>query len=121
MTIVFSILGLLVIALLAPVWAELGRYLYAHFSPTVAPGAVAQLPNGATHYRWSGPEDGPVAVCIHGISTPSFVFAATEQSLAAQGFRVLTYDLYGRGQSARPGGAQTSAFFVDPLEQIRQL
>lgn len=80
-----------------------------------APGGFAALPPGATHYRWSGPKDGPVAVCIHGMSTPSYIFAATERSLVGLGYRVLTYDLYGRGHSDRPIGPQTSGFFVSQL------
>lgn len=83
-----------------------------------APGLFARLSRGRTHYRWSGPEDGPVAVCVHGLSTPSYVFAATERSLAGLGFRVLTYDLYGRGHSARPGGSQTSTFFIRQLNEL---
>ena len=83
-----------------------------------APGQFADLPQGRTYYRWSGPEDGPVAVCVHGLSTPSYVFAATERSLADLGYRVLTYDLYGRGYSARPTAAQSSSFF---LRQLRAL
>ena len=83
-----------------------------------APGEFAELPQGATHYRWSGPENGPVAVCIHGLSTPSYIFAATERSLATLGYRVLTYDLYGRGYSARPGAPQTSSFFIRHLRAL---
>lgn len=86
--------------------------------PEEGPGQVAHLPQGDTHYRWSGPETGPVAVCVHGLSTPSYVFAATERSLAGQGYRVLTYDLYGRGHSARATGPQTETFF---LRQLRAL
>lgn len=83
-----------------------------------APGQFARLSRGDTHYRWSGPERGPVAVCVHGLSTPSYAFAATERSLAGLGFRVLTYDLYGRGFSARPGGAQSSGFFIRQLREL---
>lgn len=83
-----------------------------------APGSFANLTQGATHYRWTGPENGPVAVCIHGLSTPSYVFAATERSLSGLGYRVLTYDLYGRGYSDRAGGAQNANFF---LRQMRDL
>lgn len=82
------------------------------------PGLIADLPGGATHYRWSGPEDAPVAICVHGLSTPSYIFAATERSLNGLGYRVLTYDLYGRGFSARPAARQTSAFFIRQLDAL---
>lgn len=83
-----------------------------------AAGDFAALPGGVTRYRWSGPERGPVAVCIHGLTTPSQVWDGMAEGLAAQGFRVLTYDLYGRGYSDRPAGAQDAAFFCTQLEQL---
>jgi pimeloyl-ACP methyl ester carboxylesterase len=83
-----------------------------------APGAFARLSRGRTHYRWHGPEDGPVTVCVHGLTTPSFVWEGLVPGLVAGGRRVLTYDLYGRGHSDRPGGAQGSAFFVGQLEEL---
>ncbi|MBQ4826344.1 alpha/beta hydrolase [Leisingera sp. HS039] len=85
-----------------------------------APGAFAQLSGGLTHYRWSGPLRGPVAVCVHGLTTPSFVWGGVARGLAAMGYRVLSYDLYGRGYSDRPEGLQDSSFFTTQLEQLLQ-
>lgn len=83
-----------------------------------APGRFAELPMGATHYRWTGPRDGPVAVCVHGLTTPQFVWDRIADDLAHMGFRVLTYDLYGRGYSDRPGGDQDAAFFLRQLNDL---
>ncbi|MGI9389091.1 MAG: alpha/beta fold hydrolase [Boseongicola sp.] len=83
-----------------------------------APGEIVELSMGHTHFRWSGEESGPIAVCIHGLSTPSYIFAGTELTLAALGYRVLTYDLFGRGYSDRVSGKQTLDFF---LRQLRDL
>jgi len=83
-----------------------------------APGALARLSQGVTHYRWYGGGEGPVAVCVHGLTTPSFVWDALAEEMVAQGWRVLTYDLYGRGWSDRPPGPQTRAFFLEQLEEI---
>ncbi|PIV78268.1 MAG: alpha/beta hydrolase [Rhodobacteraceae bacterium CG17_big_fil_post_rev_8_21_14_2_50_63_15] len=83
-----------------------------------APGHFARLSRGVTHYHWSGPARGPVAVCVHGLTTPSFVWGGLAPGLGALGFRVLVYDLYGRGYSDRPGGPQDSAFFVTQLEEL---
>lgn len=83
-----------------------------------APGAFVRLSRGATHYRWRGPEDGPVVVCVHGLTTPSFVFDPLAEGLAGQGCRVLVYDHYGRGYSDRPRGVQDSEFFVSHLEEL---
>ena len=61
-----------------------------------------KLKHGAIHYGWSGPVDGEVIVMIHGFSTPRFVFMKNVGALADAGYRVLTYDHYGRGYSDRP-------------------
>ena len=71
-------------------------------------GQIAALPSGKTWYSWHGLQDGPVAVCVHGLSTPAFVWGAVVDILVAQGFRVLTYDLYGRGLSDRAPGEPVS-------------
>ena len=83
-----------------------------------APGQFATLSQGVTHYQWLGPEAGPVAVCVHGLTTPSFVWGPIAEDLAQSGYRVLTYDLYGRGFSDRPRGAQDSAFFIRQLDEL---
>lgn len=113
-----TLIGALALLIALPIFAEFFRRPISRALEKSAPGRFADLTTGRTHYKWSGPEDGPVAVCIHGLSTPSYVFAATERALAGLGFRVLTYDLYGRGYSARVRGAQDTDFF---LAQLRAL
>lgn len=83
-----------------------------------APGQFAQLSLGITHYQWAGPKNGPVAVCVHGLTTPSFVWRSIVEGLVKQGFKVLTYDLYGRGYSDRPDSAQDQAFFIKQLNDL---
>lgn len=111
-------LTILASLLMLPVLAEAWRRPMTRARQAKAPGDIAQLPQGPTHYRWAGREGDPVVVCIHGISTPSFIFAATERSLVALGFRVLSYDLYGRGYSARVRGTQDIGFFRAQLEAL---
>ena len=79
---------------------------------------MIDLPQGPTYYRWRGPKDGPVAVCVHGLTTPSAVWDNVAEGLAAMGFRVLTYDLYGRGLSAQVRGPQDAAFFTRQLHDL---
>lgn len=83
-----------------------------------APGRFAELSQGVTHYRWHGGHKGPVAVCVHGLTTPSFVWDGIAAGLVQQGYRVLVYDLYGRGYSDRPKGPQTDDFFVRQLVDL---
>ncbi len=80
-----------------------------------APGRFAKLSQGVTHYQWLGRTRGPVVVCIHGLTTPSPVWYAIARGLDALGYRVLVYDLYGRGFSDAPRGAQTGDFFARQL------
>jgi pimeloyl-ACP methyl ester carboxylesterase len=111
--------GLLIALIVAaPVALELARKKMDSAARTHAPGRFAELPQGKTHYTWFGPEDGPVVVCVHGLTSPSFVWAPLAQGLAAQGFRVLTYDLYGRGFSDRLPGPQVQRFFLRQLNDL---
>lgn len=71
-----------------------------------------------THYRWHGREGAPVAVCVHGLTTPSYVWDAFVPILAGLGYRVLVYDLFGRGLSDTPKGAQSSTYFAEQLDEL---
>ncbi len=86
--------------------------------PGKAPGQIAYLPSGATHYRWHGPESGPVALCVHGLTTPSFVFDPLANLLAQRGIRVLTYDLPGRGFSEPVQEPQDSELFCRQISEL---
>jgi pimeloyl-ACP methyl ester carboxylesterase len=81
-------------------------------------GQMVQLSQGATHIRWSGPARGPVAVLVHGLTSPLEVWDQVAGGLAATGYRVLTYDLYGRGLSDAPRGAHTPAFHARQLGDV---
>ena len=111
------ILALAALAAL-PGLRELARKPMTRRARTDAPGQFAELPGGLTHYDWIGPAVGPVVVCIHGLTTPSFVWTGLAALLARQGYRVLIYDLYGRGYSDRPRGPQGAAFFTRQLRDL---
>lgn len=83
-----------------------------------ADGRFAALSQGQTHYRWAGGARGPVIVMVHGLTTPSIVWNGITPALTALGFRVLSYDLYGRGFSDAPRGAQNLAFFTQQLDDL---
>ncbi|RAP40817.1 hypothetical protein BYZ73_13510 [Rhodovulum viride] len=83
-----------------------------------APGQIADLPGGRTHLIWQGPPEGPVAVVLHGLTTGSYILDGVAAGLAGRGYRVLRYDLYGRGYSDRPRGRQDRAFFLRQLEAV---
>lgn len=111
---VLILLGLLAI----PITTELMRSDVTDAQRAKAPGQFALLSQGITHYEWLGPERGPVAVCIHGLTTPSFIWRGMAKGLALMGFRVLVYDLYGRGYSDRVKGKQDADFFDQQLTDL---
>lgn len=66
-----------------------------------APGRFVQTSVGATHYELAGADSGRTVVLVHGFSVPSYIWDSTFVALAANGYRVLRYDLIGRGWSDR--------------------
>ncbi|QUJ76426.1 alpha/beta fold hydrolase [Sulfitobacter albidus] len=118
-----GVTALLLICLLCagggwPFYTEHRRTVMTDGHRGAAPGKFAELSQGVTHYHFSGPVDGPLVVLVHGLTTPSFVWTPIARALAARGFRVLAYDLYGRGFSDRPHGPQDKAFFLTQLDDL---
>jgi len=50
----------------------------------------------------AGPSNAQTVVLVHGFSVPYYIWDPTFKALVEAGFRVLRYDLYGRGYSDRP-------------------
>ena len=101
-----------------PLLVESARRPVDELRRRLAPGQFTTLSGGVTHYSWDGPTKGDVAVCIHGITTPSYILDPLAEGLVHMGFRVLRYDLYGRGFSDSVDGPQDAAFH---LKQLREL
>lgn len=83
-----------------------------------APGDFADLERGATHYKWHGSRSERVTVLVHGLSSPMWVFDGLIRGLLGLRYRVLTYDLYGRGHSDRVPGPQTLDFHKTQLVEL---
>ena len=83
-----------------------------------APGAFVELSDGLTHYEWHGPRTDRVLVLVHGLSSPSWVFAGLIRGFLMMGYHVLSYDLYGRGYSDRSNADQDLAFHVRQLDEL---
>lgn len=116
--IIYAFFALFAAVMAYPFVAEALRPRMTASRRKLAPGQFATLSKGVTHYQWTGPEKGPIAVCVHGLTTPSYVYGPFAKGLADKGYRVLTYDLYGRGFSDRPKGDQDSAFFNRQLDDL---
>lgn len=83
-----------------------------------AEGSFIALTDGVTHYEFSGDEGGSPVVLVHGFSVPYFIFDPTFEFLSQQGFRVLRYDLFGRGLSDRPDIRYDIHLFVRQLREL---
>lgn len=83
-----------------------------------APGQFVTLSHGIVHVRIAGPEQGRPVLLVHGFSVPSYVFDRTSEDLAAAGFRVIRFDLYGRGWSDRPNVDYDRRLFSDQLLEL---
>jgi pimeloyl-ACP methyl ester carboxylesterase len=77
-----------------------------------------ELPQGVVHYELAGPPAGEVVVLVHGFSVPSYIWDPTFEFLAGQGYRVLRFDLFGRGLSDRPDVAYTIDFFASQVDAL---
>lgn len=112
---IWAFLILLLAAAIFPFWQEKQRKPMTKTARIAAPGKFARLSQGVTHYQWTGSVRGPVAICVHGLTTPSPVWDVVAEGVGALGYRVLRYDLYGRGYSDAPHGTQDAAFFEQQL------
>lgn len=77
-----------------------------------------KLSDGVTHYEVAGPEEGPRVVCVVGFASSYFIWDYQIQALSDAGFRVLRYDLYGRGFSERLRGPYDAALFDRQLLEL---
>lgn len=109
---------LVTVLALWPLLRELCRNRMGRRARRTAPGAFIELSEGMVHYQWLGVSQGPVVVCTHGLTTPSFVWRGLAERLGQMGYRVLVYDLYGRGYSDRPKGAQTTRMHARQLREV---
>lgn len=81
-----------------------------------APGAFMDLPCGCTHYELAG--EGTPCVLVHGYATPYFIYDKLFQSLVENGYRVLRYDLLGRGLSERVDAVYSADLFARQLFEL---
>lgn len=85
---------------------------------SLRPGKLVKLRHGLTHYQLDEYSDRPLMICIHGWSTSSYVWDRLRPLLRDQGYRLLTYDLYGRGFSDRPDVPHTTELFTNQLTEL---
>ncbi|WP_090201686.1 alpha/beta fold hydrolase [Yoonia tamlensis] len=114
----YWVLGVLAGLAILPVYLERRCKPVSDYDRSQTAGDLARLSQGLTHYRWVGPARGPVAVIVHGMSTSSASISGFAQGLGEMGYRVLVYDLYGRGLSDNVAGRQDRAYFLRQLTDL---
>ncbi|WP_394174460.1 alpha/beta fold hydrolase [Thalassotalea litorea] len=112
-TLVVVLIGLLGL----PIWLNQERHALKPFEITSG-GKIAKTALGFTHYQVYGREEDPLVVLVHGYSVPSYTWDKTVPYLIARGFRVLTFDLFGRGYSSREHNRYDRALFVGQLNDL---
>jgi len=83
-----------------------------------ATGSFMQLTDGVTHYELSNSQQDQTVVLVHGFSVPYFIYDPTFEFLTKSGFRVMRYDLFGRGFSDRPKRRYNIELFVRQLGDL---
>ena len=81
-------------------------------------GDYLQIPLGVVHYELAGDEAADIVVMVHGLSVPAFLWEPTFQFLKARGYRVLRFDLLGRGLSDRPETEYGIELYSEQILQI---
>ena len=114
----YGLLAFIVIVVMWPFVWERRKKPASEEDRAQTSGDLVNLSQGITHYRWVGPVRGPVAVIVHGLTTPMVGVEGLAQSLGEMGYRVLVYDLYGRGLSDAPRGRQDRKFFLQQLVDL---
>jgi len=77
-----------------------------------------KLTQGEVHYELRGTDTAGTVVLVHGFSIPGYIWDRNIDALIDAGYRVLRFDLYGRGYSARPDIDYDIDLFVEQLNEL---
>lgn len=81
-----------------------------------ASGSFISLPSGFTHYEMKG--EGEAVVLVHGYATPYYIYDKIFDKLVEEGYKVIRYDLLGRGLSERTDAVYDPALFAKQLDEL---
>lgn len=116
--IIILLVILVVIAAAIPLVFNKERETINEDTRRTAPGKFIRLSQGYTHYEISGPVTGQPVVLVHGFSVPYYIWDPTFKALQQSNYRVMRYDLYGRGFSDRPDVRYDRRLFVEQLREL---
>jgi pimeloyl-ACP methyl ester carboxylesterase len=81
-------------------------------------GTYVRLSDGYTHYRLTGTDSSKLVVLVHGGTIPIWTWDRLTKDLNNAGYRVLSYDKYGRGYSDRPNVTYDQALYKRQLFEL---
>ncbi|MCL9780763.1 alpha/beta hydrolase [Vibrio sp. S4M6] len=117
--VVFATLGLLlVVTATAYIVTNPGSQSVGNPSKAAIEGNMVTLSDGNTYYRFKGPENGELVVLVHGGTIPHWAWDKQVEALVGDGFRVLSYDKYGRGYSDRPDIEYSQDLYYRQLREL---
>ncbi len=91
--------------------------LKIHFPDRVRSFTKTKL--GTVHFEDVGPKNADPIVLVHGVSGPLAVWDQNMQTLLDAGYRVIRFDLFGRGMSARlPDSPYGLPVYLNQLESL---
>lgn len=76
------------------------------------------LTHGVTEYDLQGEGEKGTVIFIHGMTLPMWVWDRQVEPFVAAGYRVLRFNLYGKGYSDRVTGVHTNDLFVEQLDGL---
>jgi len=79
-----------------------------------------ELSAGLTRCRVDAQGDGDWVILVHGLITPQFAWHKLFDALLDAGYRVVSFDLYGHGESAMPERDYTFSLYLQQLEDVIQ-
>jgi pimeloyl-ACP methyl ester carboxylesterase len=86
---------------------------------SAAPGNFIDLSHGQVHYTIAGPEKSEVIIFIHGGGVTGMeVWRRNLPYFVHKGYRVLAYDLYGRGYTDRPPIVHAPEVYAAQLTEL---
>jgi pimeloyl-ACP methyl ester carboxylesterase len=81
-------------------------------------GTYINLSNGFTHYKLEGQKNGRLIVLVHGGTVPLWTWEKQIRPLKEIGYKILRYDMYGRGYSDRPDIVYDQELYQNQLLEL---
>ncbi|MFA6866515.1 MAG: alpha/beta hydrolase [Clostridia bacterium] len=96
--------------------SEIEKYELTDEVRAKSEGSFVALPCGNTHYELKG--EGEAIVLVHGYATPYYIYDKLFDGFVKAGYKVLRYDLLGRGLSERVNKKYTPELFAEQLKEL---